>query len=87
MKLKLKAMIATLMAAMILSTGSAWAGEGRYQAYWNGKNYLILDTDNGHMWAFYGDTMMYNGKIDGDDFVSPNEPKIWTQKHGKWVQQ
>ncbi len=87
MKLKLKTLIFTLMAALTLVSTTGYAGEGRYQAYWNGKNYLILDTDNGHMWAYFGDTMMYSGKIDGDDFISPDKPKIWTQKHGKWVQQ
>lgn len=87
MKLKLSALIYTVIGALLFVTTSVSAGEGRYQAYWNGKNYLILDTDNGHMWTYFGDTMMYNGRIDGNDFVSPEKPKIWNQKHGKWVQQ
>jgi hypothetical protein len=84
--MKNKLIFACLSALLVFST-SLYAGEGRYQAYWNGKNYLILDTDNGHMWAYFGDTMMYNGRIDGNDFISPEKPKIWVQKHGKWVQQ
>jgi hypothetical protein len=87
MKNQLKALIYSIICALMFITTTADAGEGRYQAYWNGKNYLILDTDNGHMWAYYGDTMMYNGKIDGEDFISPEKPQIWNQKHGKWVKQ
>jgi hypothetical protein len=87
MKQKLKILILSFISAFLLITTTADAKAGRYQAYWNGKNYLILDTDDGHMWAYYGDTMMYNGQIDGNDFISPDKLKIWNQKHGKWVQQ
>ena len=66
---------------------SAQADEGRYQAHWNGKSYLILDTDNGHMWTYRGDTMLYNGRIAGNDFKPPSATKIWQQKHGKWERQ
>ena len=76
--------IALGIAALLFGSVSAY-DEGRYQAYWNGKNYMILDTDNGHIWAYFGDTLMYNGKLDGDNFVSPEKTKIWTQSHGKWI--
>jgi hypothetical protein len=82
-----KKLIFACLSVLLAFTSSVSAGEGRYQAYWNGKNYLILDTDNGNMWAYYGDTIMYNGRIDGNDFISPEKPKIWTQSHGKWVKQ
>lgn len=75
-----------LLSAMLLTTGLAQAGEGRYQAYWNGKSYFILDTDHGHMWDYYGDTMQYSGRINGDDLESPDKAKIWQQVHGKWIQ-
>ena len=76
---------ASLLGAAALST-PVQADEGRYQAYWNGKSYFILDTDHGHMWNYFGDTIQYNGRIDGDDFVSPIKAKIWQQSHGKWVE-
>ena len=85
MKFKLAALAGILGIAM-MSLGSAHADEGRYQAYWNGKSYMILDSDHGHMWTYFGDTIMYNGRIDGDNFQSPEKTKIWTQSHGKWVQ-
>jgi len=72
---------------LITATCSSFADEGRYQAYWNGKSYLILDTDRGYMWSYYGDTIMYNGRIDGNDFDSPDKATIWKQSHGKWVKQ
>ncbi|MDJ0880959.1 MAG: hypothetical protein QNJ56_04850 [Gammaproteobacteria bacterium] len=62
------------------------ADEGRYQAHWNGKSYLILDSDQGHMWTYHGDTIIYNGRIDGDEFESPDKAKIWSQSHGTWKQ-
>lgn len=76
---------ASLLGATALSA-PVLADEGRYQAYWNGKSYMILDTDHGHMWNYYGDTIQYNGRIDGDNFVSPTKAKIWQQSHGKWVE-
>jgi hypothetical protein len=85
--MKLKVLILSFISALLLFTTTVDAKEGRYQAYWNGKNYLILDTDDGYMWTYFGDTMMYNGKIDDDNFISPKEPNIWNQKHGKWVKQ
>lgn len=60
------------------------ADEGRYQAHWNGKSYLIMDTDDGHIWTYYGDSILYSGRIDGSDFKPPEKVKIWQQKHGKW---
>jgi hypothetical protein len=36
------------------------------------------------MWTYFGDTIMYNGRIDGDEFHSTDEPRIWQQSHGKW---
>ena len=60
------------------------AGEGRYQAQWNGKSYFILDTDHGHMWTYQGDSLIYSGRIDGDEFDPPSSPQIWRQSHGKW---
>ncbi len=75
------------LAFLIISSTAAIADEGRYQAYWNGKSYMILDTDHGNMWTFYGDTLVYNGRIDGDDFDSPDKASIWKQNLGKWVKQ
>ena len=46
---------------------------------------MILDSDKGYMWTYYGDTIMYNGRIDGDNFKSPEKTKIWQQSHGKWI--
>ena len=85
MKRTNKIPVALTTAALLLLGNNALAGEGRYQAHWNGKSYLIMDTDNGHMWTYFGDTMMYNGRIDGDEFVSPEEIKIYQQSHGKWI--
>ncbi len=87
MKKMKQAILTATTAALILCTSVSIADEGRYQAYWNGKSYFILDTDKGHMWNYFGDTMMYNGKIDGDDLKSPAKAKIWKQSHGRWVQQ
>lgn len=75
-----------LSTALLVSSHSLIADEGRYQAHWNGKSYLILDSDHGHMWTYYGDSIQYNGRIDGDDFKSPEKTKIWQQSHGKWIQ-
>ena len=75
------------LALLALSSTAAIADEGRYQAYWNGKSYMILDTDRGNMWTFYGDTLVYNGRLDGDDFESPDKASIWKQNLGKWVKQ
>ena len=71
----------------LLNCPSIQADEGRYQAHWNGKSYLIMDTDNGHMWTFHGDSILYNGRINGADFIPPDAPKIWQQNHGKWQRQ
>ena len=76
-----------LLAALFFCSSATLAGEGRYQAYWNGKSYLILDTDDGNMWTFYGDTLLYNGRLKGDDFKSPDKATLWKQSHGKWVKQ
>ena len=83
--MKLTRLCLTTIAGLMLISTSAFAGEGRYQAYWNGKSFFILDTDHGHMWNYYGDTLQYNGRIDGNDFSSPEKAKIWQQSHGKWV--
>lgn len=79
-----KLLLSTLFATVI--SAPAFAAEGRYQAHWNGKSYLILDSDHGHMWTYYGDTIQYNGRIDGDEFESPDKARIWQQNHGKWEQ-
>ena len=71
--------------AVLLTSNAVLADEGRYQAHWNGKSYLILDSDHGHMWTYYGDSIQYNGRIDGDDFKSPEKSTIWQQSHGKWI--
>jgi len=76
-----------LLATLILFSSAVIAGAGRYQAYWNGKSYLILDTDDGNMWTFYGDTLLYNGRLKGDDFKSPDKATLWKQSHGKWIKQ
>lgn len=65
-------------------TSASLADEGRYQAHWNGKSYLIMDTDDGHIWTYYGDSILYSGRIDGSNFKPPEKVKIWQQKHGKW---
>jgi len=82
----IKSLLTGLIAAAFLLSTSVQAGEGRYQAHWNGKSYLILDSDHGHMWTYFGDSISYNGRIDGDDFESPAKAKIWTQSHGTWKQ-
>ena len=69
---------------LVMSSTLATAGEGRYQAHWNGKSYLIVDTDNGHMWTYHGDSLLYNGRIDGDEFEPPEKAQIWQQQQGKW---
>lgn len=72
----------TLVTLMTATAGQA--REGRYTAHWNGKSYLIVDSENGHLWSYHGNTIMYNGRIDGDEFEPPLAPQIWEQKHGKW---
>lgn len=64
-------------------TSSAYA-EGRYQAHWNGKSYLVIDSENGHLWTYHGDSIVYNGRVDGDEFEPPEAAQIWQQRHGKW---
>jgi len=76
-----------ILPLLLLVSSAAVADEGRYQAYWNGKSYMILDTDRGNMWTFYGDTLVYNGRLNGDDFDSPDKASIWKQNLGKWVKQ
>ena len=82
-----KIALASFVACSLLNLSTVQASEGRYQAYWNGKSYLIMDTDQGHMWAYHGDSLIYNGRIDGDDFEPPEKPKIWQQKRGNWERQ
>jgi len=84
--MKSRTLLTYILPALLLASTVTIADEGRYQAYWNGKSYMILDTDRGHMWTYFGDTIMYNGKLDGDDFKSPSKTKIWQQSHGKWIQ-
>ena len=84
--MKIKKLLALILPALLMTSTVTIADEGRYQAYWNGKSYMILDSDRGHMWTYFGDTIMYNGKIDGDNFKSPKKTKIWQQSHGKWIQ-
>jgi hypothetical protein len=74
----------TLAITLALVTSLSLAGAGRYQAHWNGKSYLIIDSDKGHMWTYHGNSILYNGQIDGDEFEPPEETQIWEQKHGKW---
>lgn len=76
--------IATLS---LVAFTSIQADEGRYQAHWDGKSYLILDSDHGHMWTYTGNSMLYNGRIDGNEFEPPQNPKIWHQNHGQWTKQ
>ncbi len=78
----------SLLTIITLLSGSnpAFAGENRYQAHWNGKTYLIVDSDDGHIWTFSNDSMIYNGQVDGDQFNPPETPQIWQQKHGRWTQ-
>ena len=83
--LKIKTLLTSIIALLLIASFSSYASSGRYQAYWNGKSFLILDTDHGHMWNYFGDTLQYNGRIDGSDFDSPEESKIWQQSHGKWI--
>lgn len=73
---------ATLVACLLSS--SAFAGENRYQAHWNGKSYLIIDSDDGHLWTLRNDSMIYKGQVDGDQFIPPKSPQVWQQLHGKW---
>ena len=84
--MNLKKPVFALLTCLMFASGPLLAGEGRYQAYWNGKSFFILDTDHGHMWNYYGDTLQYNGRIDGNDFTSPEKAKIWQQSHGRWIQ-
>jgi hypothetical protein len=83
-RLKIAAAIAAIS---LLTFTSVQAAEGRYQAHWNGKEYLILDSDKGHMWTYRGTSMLYNGRIDGDEFEPPESPGIWQQNHGRWTKQ
>lgn len=83
--MKISKLIAFALPALLMVSTLADAAAGRYQAYWNGKSYMILDSDKGYMWTYYGDTIMYNGRIDGDNFKSPEKTKIWQQSHGKWI--
>lgn len=69
---------------LVVVSSLSLAASGRYQAHWNGKSYLIVDTDKGHLWTYHGDSVLYNGRIDGDEFEPPEEAQIWQQKHGKW---
>jgi hypothetical protein len=85
MRKSFKLIIATFITVLAIGFSSAQASEGRYQAYWTGKYFMILDTDNGHIWSYWGDQLMYNGRLDGDDFESPEKTKIWNQSHGKWI--
>ena len=85
--IRLRKLFIPALALLLTASTSVIAAEGRYQAYWNGKNYLIMDTSKGHMWAYFGDTLMYNGRLDGDEFDTPEKISIWNQKHGKWVKQ
>jgi hypothetical protein len=82
---KLTVLTALVSTAVLLTSNLLLADEGRYQAHWNGKSYLILDSDNGHMWTYFGDSIQYNGRIDGNDFESPEKSTIWQQSHGKWI--
>lgn len=82
---KLNVIVTLMASAVLLSSNALLADEGRYQAHWNGKSYLILDSDHGHMWTYFGDSIQYNGRIDGDDFQSPEKSTIWQQSHGKWI--
>ena len=72
----------TLITFLIATAGQA--DEGRYQAHWNGKYFLIVDTDKGHLWTYHGNTMLYNGRVVGDEFEPPEKPQIWEQKHDTW---
>lgn len=56
----------------------------RYNAYWDGKEFLILDSESGHMWSYQKGTLAYNGRIDGDEFVPPKQIQIWNQYRGQW---
>lgn len=82
---KLTFLTTLVSTAFLLTSNSLLADEGRYQAHWNGKSYLILDSDRGHMWTYFGDSIQYNGRIDGNDFESPEKSTIWQQSHGKWI--
>lgn len=84
-KINRKKLLAALITGL-LTTTSLCADEGRYVAHWNGKSYLILDSDRGHLWTYFGDTIQYNGRINGDDFKSPDKTRIWQQSHGTWTQ-
>ena len=75
----------TLTLATLLMVTPSQAREGRYQAHWNGKSFLIVDSEKGNLWTYKGNTMLYNGRIDGDEFEPPESPQIWEQKHGKWT--
>lgn len=76
-------LISLLLVASTVSS-IAHAASNRYQAHWNGKSYLIVDSDSGHMWTFQGDRMIYNGQVDGEEFEPPAIPQIWQLQHGKW---
>jgi len=71
---------------LLIAFNSVSADENRYQAHWNGSSYLIIDSDEGHMWTKRNDSLIYNGQLDGDSFIPPELPQIWQQKHGRWTQ-
>ncbi|MBL7003805.1 MAG: hypothetical protein ISR69_07265 [Gammaproteobacteria bacterium] len=80
-----KIIITTLAILTLLLSTTSFAGSGRYEAIWNGKSFLIVDSEDGHIWTFRGDTMIYNGQVDGNDFEPPLSSQIWQLKHGKWT--
>ena len=79
----MKKKLTIILIACFLSSAS-FADENRYQAHWNGKSYLIIDSDEGYLWTLRNDSMIYNGQVDGSQFVPPEVPQIWQQRHGKW---
>jgi hypothetical protein len=87
MQHRLKLITLALVTSLGMAFSNAHADEGRYQAYWTGKYFMILDSDDGNIWSYFGDQIMYNGRIDGEDFQSPEKTKIWNLSHGKWVRQ
>ena len=72
---------------ILLTSTAIQAVEGRYQAHWNGKSYLILDSENGHIWTFEGDAMTYSGRVDGKDFIPSESTNAWKRDHGRWQRQ
>jgi len=82
----MKGKILTVLLISIGFSQAAIAAE-RYQAHWNGNEYLILDSSQGHMWTYKKGNLVYNGQLDGDEFEPPARPQIWNQFRGKWTQQ